>query len=84
MDFSTNKKQYGNTEVIRYTHLSATAVTIVVIRDLRGMILSLSVSVDPQYSHYLSPQYVDIMVRNAIRPGQFKTVSEDFDSDLLF
>lgn len=84
MDFSVNKKQYGNTQVIRYTHLGATAVTIVVIRDIHGMIISLTVSVDPSYSHYLSPNYVDIMVRNAIQPGNYKPVSEDYDSDLLF
>lgn len=84
MDFSVNKKQCGNTQVIRYTHLGATAVTIVVIRDVRGMVASLSVSVDPEYSHYVSPMYLEIMVRNAIQPGKNKPACEDYDSDSLF
>lgn len=84
MDFQVNKKQYGNTQVIRHTHLGITAVTIVIVRDIHGMIISLTVSVDPQYSHYLAPGYIDIMVRNAIQPGKFRPVDEEFGSEDIF
>lgn len=84
MDFSVIKKEYGNTQVIRYTHLGNTAVTIVVIRNINGLPISLTVSVNPDYSHYLSPSYLGIIVRNAIQPGKYKPVSDDYESDLLF
>lgn len=84
MDFSVNRSQLGNTQVIRYNHRGKTAVTIVVIRNKYGNLISLTVSVDPDYDHYLSPSYLDIMVRNALHPGKNKPLSDDFDSDLLF
>lgn len=84
MDFSVIKKQHGNTQVIRYTHLGNTAVTIVVIRNINGLVVSLTVSVDPEYTHYVSPMYLEIMVRNAIQPGKYKVQSDDFDSELFF
>lgn len=82
MDLNRSSRKSGQIEVITYSHLGFTVLTIVVTTDRNGRIVNFNATVTDQDTCRISEGYLSILVRNAIRP--VKVPSDDFDSLLDF